>query len=173
MALQVERGASRADLIDRLLELMPRARRQFQASLPEDVSTELANVTPHQFEALHILHRLRDGGEAPMGPTMNELARHQRCALSTATALVDRLIRQGLADRVSDPEDRRVVHIVPTERGDGLLRRFTSTKHAMMVELLAPLSDAELTTLLRLLDKVAAATAHATPALKTMEVGDD
>src|SRR5438309_11470815 len=173
MALQAARAPSRADHINRLLELMPRARRQFQAHLPEDVSVERANVTPHQFEALHILHRLRDGGEAPIGATMNELARQQHCALSTATALVDRLIRQGLADRVPDPEDRRVVHIVPTERGDGLLRRFTAAKQAMMVELLAPLSDAELTTLLRLLDKVAAATAHATPAPKTMEVGDD
>jgi|SRR5438105_2718926 len=173
MTLQAARAPSRADRINRLLELMPRARRQFQANLPEDVSVELANVTPHQFEALHILHRLRDGGEAPIGATMNELARQQHCALSTATALVDRLIRQGLADRVPDPEDRRVVHIVPTERGDGLLRRFTSAKQAMMVQVLAPLSDAELATLVRLLDKVASAASRPTPKLKTVEVRDD
>ena len=173
MALHPAPAPTRAQLIDRLLELMPRARRQFQASLPEDVSDELAGVTPHQFEALHMLHRVRAAGETPGGATMNELARHQQCALSTATALVDRLIRQGLADRVPDPEDRRVVHIVPTERGDGLLRRFTQAKHAMMIELLAPLSDEELTTLLRLLDKVAAAASGATAARETVEVVGD
>jgi len=65
------------------------------------------------------------------------------------------------------------VHIVPTERGDGLLRRFTQAKHAMMIELLAPLSDEELTTLLRLLDKVAAAASGATAARETVEVVGD
>lgn len=172
MAIQAERAFSRAGLIERLVEVMPRARRQFQASLPEDVSEELAGVTPHQFEALHILHRLRGVGEAPMGATMNELARHQHCALSTATALVDRLIRQGLADRFPDPEDRRVIHIVPTARGDRLLRRFTEAKHAMMIELLAPLNDAELATLLHLLNKVASAASPLTPAPETAEVVD-
>jgi DNA-binding MarR family transcriptional regulator len=173
LGLHAEPAPSRAELIVRLLRLMPRVRRQFQARLPADVGDELAGVTPHQFEALHMLHHLRGDGDAAEGTTMNELARHQQCALSTATALVDRLIRQGLAERSSDPEDRRVVRIALTTRGERLLRRFTDAKHAFMVEALTPLSDAELTTLLRLFDKVAAVVPATTPRVHAMELGDD
>ena len=173
MGLNAAPAPSRAELIDRLLGLMPRVRRQFQARMPADVGDELAGITPHQFEALHMLHHVRDEGAAAGGATMNELARHQQCALSTATALVDRLIRQGLAERSSDPDDRRVVRIALTTRGERLLSRFTDAKHAFMVEALAPLSDAELAALLRLFAKVAAVVPPMTPIVHAMEVGLD
>jgi len=75
---------------------------------------------------------------------MNEIARMQQCALSSASALVDRVIRLGFAERLSDPDDRRIIHIVPTKVGLEMLDRFDAARKAVALEALAPLSDDDL-----------------------------
>ena len=86
---------------------------------------------------------------------MTELARLQNCALSSATALVDRLIAQGLAERRPDPLDRRVIRIAPTAGGAELVKRFEIERRRIAVEALAPLRDDEVATLLQLMRKLA------------------
>jgi DNA-binding MarR family transcriptional regulator len=88
------------------------------------------------------------------GATMNEIARMQQCALSSASALVDRMIRLGFAERRSDSEDRRIIHIAPTALGEQMLDRFDEARKAVALEALAPLSDDDLETLVRLMSKV-------------------
>jgi DNA-binding MarR family transcriptional regulator len=149
--------STREELADELFALFPALRRRFQAGLPEDLSSEICTVTPHQLEALHLLAH-HDADRLAAGHTMNELARAQGCALSSATALVDRLIRQGLAERISDPEDRRVVRIAPTARGRELTRRFAEAKRRIAMTAFEALADDELRTLIRLLRKTAIAT---------------
>jgi DNA-binding MarR family transcriptional regulator len=135
-------------LAQQVLELVPRLRRRFEQSLPPELRDELNTVTVHQLEALrHLSH----GG----GLTMAELAQAQGIGLSSATALADRLIRQGLAQRTSDPADRRVVRIVPTDSALRLVERFAAVKRRGAVQALAALSDDEVRTLLALLTKVA------------------
>ena len=75
---------------------------------------------------------------------MNEVARMQQCALSSASALVDRMIRLGFAERRNDPEDRRIIRIVPTPLGEQMLLRFDEARQAVALEALAPLSDQDL-----------------------------
>jgi len=143
-----ERALAREDLADQVLAVIPRLRNRFQQILPEDLREELASVTVHQMEALS---HLMDSG----GLTMNELAQAQRIGLSSATALADRLLRQGLAQRTSDPNDRRVVRLVPTDAAVEMVRRFTSAKRSSAVHGLDALDDDEVLTLLRLLTKIA------------------
>lgn len=57
------------------------------------------------------------------GATMSQLARGLRMTLSTATGVADRLTAQGLARRDSDPSDRRLVWLYPTEAGLALVDR--------------------------------------------------
>jgi DNA-binding MarR family transcriptional regulator len=128
---------------------VPRLRRRFEQSLPPELRDELNTVTVHQLEALR--HLSSSGGL-----TMAELAQAQGIGLSSATALADRLIRQGLAQRTSDPADRRVVRIVPTDSALRLVERFAAHKRRGAVEALAALSDDEIRSLLALLSKVAA-----------------
>lgn len=52
----------------------------------------------------------------------SELARDLNLTSSAATALVDRLERQGVAGRVQHPVDRRRFLIRLTARGEGMLR---------------------------------------------------
>jgi len=142
---------ARQEVVTQLLALIPELRRRFQTSLPAELTAELCGGTPHQLEALHMLAQQDGSGR---GATMNELARWQHCALSTATALVDRLVQQGLAERVSNPDDRRVVWIVPTDRARVLLGKFVEAKRQMVLAALWNLDDAELDTLVTLLNKV-------------------
>jgi DNA-binding MarR family transcriptional regulator len=125
---------------------VPRLRRRLQAVFSGELEEQFGSPTVHQMEALQLLHLTMPHGQPRPGATMNELARRQGCALSTATALVDRLLRHGLAERVPDPEDRRVVRIVPTAKG---------LKRTAALQALAPLSDDDLDTLTRLLGAVA------------------
>ena len=92
------------------------------------------------------------------GATMSEIARQQRCALSSATALVDRLLAQGLAGRRPDATDRRVIRIAPTAVGEELLTRFQRGRHRIAMQAFAPLSDEDLEVLLHLFQKIAAGT---------------
>jgi DNA-binding MarR family transcriptional regulator len=86
---------------------------------------------------------------------MAELAQVQSIGLSSATALADRLLRQGLAQRTSDPHDRRVVRVVPTDAAVQLVERFAVAKRRTALRALAALNDDEASNLLTLLAKIA------------------
>ncbi len=67
-------------------------------------------LTPNECKALYSL----DGERSR---TMKELAAAWSCDASTATWLVDRLERLGLAERRNRPQDRRVRLVVLTAKG--------------------------------------------------------
>ncbi len=71
-------------------------------------------ISPYQLHALHTL------AHNPL--TMGELAEEMNITLSSATALVDRLVKNRWVERREDPEDRRIVRLVITERGRELYR---------------------------------------------------
>lgn len=139
--------ARRDAVAQQILELLPRLRRQFELAVPDALRDERAAVTVHQMEALcHLI--------GSRGMTMNELAQAQSIGLSSATSLADRLLRQGLAQRTSDPGDRRVVRLVPTDTAIEMVRRFSSAKRRIAMRTLAALDDDEAATLLALLAKM-------------------
>jgi len=141
----------RDELADLLFGYIGGLKRQLMASVPDELKGEFGAVTWHQVGALEQLRAAtRTGG----GATMNEIARMQQCALSSASALVDRVIRLGFAERRSDPEDRRIIHIVPTQLGLEMLDRFDEARKAVALEALAPLSDADLERLVLLMGKI-------------------
>jgi DNA-binding MarR family transcriptional regulator len=54
---------------------------------------------------------------------MSKLAVGLRCEPSNVTGLVDRLEKHGLVERRTDPQDRRIKLIAPTEAGTELSGR--------------------------------------------------
>jgi len=142
---------SRSRPADAGLALRPAAKRRLQSRVADELRSELSRLTWHQVEALKQL----SAPHGSAGATMTELARLQNCALSSATALVDRLIAQGLAERRPDPLDRRVIRIAPTAGGAELVKRFEIERRRIAVEALAPLRDDEVATLLQLMRKLA------------------
>ena len=141
----------RDELADALFGYIGGLKRRLMASVPEELKGEFGAVTWHQVGALE---QLRAAMVTSSGATMNEIARMQQCALSSASALVDRMIRLGFAERRNDPEDRRIIHIVPTALGEQMLNRFDEARKTVALEALAPLSDQDLETLVSLMAKV-------------------
>lgn len=103
-------------------------------------------LTPNDSRALSAL-------DPTEGRTMRSLAVEWACDASNATWIVDRLERQGLAERRANPADRRVTLVVLTKTG-------AATKRDLMEEFFVPpagllqLSTSELETLAVLLEKI-------------------
>ena len=144
-------NARRDELADALFGYIGGLKRRLMASVPDELRGEFGAVTWHQVGALE---QLRAAMQTSSGATMNEIARMQQCALSSASALVDRMIRLGFAERRNDPEDRRIIHIVPTALGEQMLEKFDDARKTVALKALAPLSDADLEMLVRLMGKV-------------------
>ena len=139
---------SRQD-IGRYMRAMAEMKRRFERALPDDLRDELGGLTLTQCEALGFLAENR-------AASMHDLARHQRVSMSSCTALVDRLQRQGLVDRADDPADRRVVRVVPTEQGLRFTARFSDHKRRVSLSAIAALSPEELDVFVSLLTRMLA-----------------
>jgi DNA-binding MarR family transcriptional regulator len=143
--------ARRDELADLLFGYIGGVKRRLMASVPEELRDEFGAVTWHQVAALE---QLRAATTTSSGATMNEIARMQQCALSSASSLVDRMIRLGFAERVSDAQDRRIIHIVPSKLGLQMLDRFDEARKTVALEALAPLNDTDLEQLVLLMRKI-------------------
>lgn len=88
-------------------------------------------------------------------PTMRELSRALSVPLSTATRMVSLWVDNGWAQRLSDPDDRRIIRVALTDSGRRLhdIMEDHLGQHAR--EILACLTAEERIILLTLLGKVA------------------
>ena len=73
---------------------------------------------------------------------------------ATITGLVDTLERDGLVTRTPHPEDRRMMSVGLTARGEKLLAEIMPEHFRRMAWLMEPLSETERKTFVRLLTKV-------------------
>lgn len=92
---------------------------------------------------------------AEMGPcSQNLLGRLTAMDAATIKGVVDRLVRRGLVETRPDPEDGRLVVVLPTAAGQAVIARATANAFAITEETLAPLDAAERATLLALLARL-------------------
>lgn len=95
---------------DELAAASLRLLRAFAALAEQSLDATAPELTLQQFRALTVLHE--DGPKSAAS-----LAASLGIAPSTLTRLGNRLVRDGLADRVTDPDDRRAVVLSATRRG--------------------------------------------------------
>jgi DNA-binding MarR family transcriptional regulator len=89
------------------------------------------------------------------GPrTPAELAEAAGVTRATMTGLVDTLERDGFVKREPDPDDRRMMSVRLTAKGDRFLNDFLPHHFKTIASLMAPLSESERKTLVRLLGKI-------------------
>lgn len=93
--------------------------------------------------------------------TMSELARAMHMQKQRMTKIVDGLIEHGLAERVSDPCDRRIVRIRLTDKAFAYIDKFLDEYAVYFREIIDGISDSDkeelgaaLKTLLRILKTV-------------------
>ena len=114
-------------------------------------------VTDQQYNVLRILR-----GAGPGGLPTLEIAHRMIEQAPGITRLIDRLEKKGLVVRRRCETDRRQVYCVLAPAGRRLLARMDAPV-AKMDSLLAPLSDDDIATLIRLLDALRAALASPQP----------
>jgi len=135
------------EFVERLLELQPRLQSALQVQLPSDIAARLGPVTPHQLEAL---------GRLPHeGITMREFAKAVGISGAAATALADRMIRGGLAERRYDPNDRRTVRLAPTPQALETLEVVHSWRRQSVAKMLERLDSVQVTSFLEVLSALA------------------
>lgn len=128
-----------------ITEIMPVIVREFARR--EDNALSRGTISCAQMVALDYLC------ERPQA-RLTEIARHLGVRTSSASVLIDRLIRHGLMSRHSDLKDRRVTWIRVTARGRRVYAQIIDQKRRSIAEVFAPLTDSERRTYLRILTKV-------------------
>jgi DNA-binding MarR family transcriptional regulator len=125
--------AELVDTIERLFrQLTWQGRQQFTRRL------EAFGLTMPQYAVLYMIREL--GPAAKMG----EVAESIQLPPSSMTSITDRLVRQGLVERGTLPEDRRAVVANLTEPGRELIERIEAARHHDLVEMLEGVSDGDL-----------------------------
>jgi DNA-binding MarR family transcriptional regulator len=110
----------------------------------EQIGTDL---TPTQWA---VLAKLLERGPC----SQNLLGRLTAMDAATIKGVVDRLVKRGLLNTGLDPEDGRLIVVSLTEEGTEVATRNVAAAFAITDETLAPLSERERETFLRLLAKL-------------------
>lgn len=105
------------------------------------------DLTMQQFNILRILR----GNAAPLSTL--QIRERMLDKMSDTSRIVDRLIIKGLARKVINKSDKRLVDVSISERGKKLLQK-TDVFETEIEQLIGNLSEAEAKTLNKLLDKI-------------------
>ena len=105
------------------------------------------NITSAQMIMLVSIH---DHGQCKL----KTLAKGRGISPPTATGLIDRLVRAGYVKRGSDPQDRRVVIVSLTKKGENVVKGFLSTVRNRWKNILIHLTKKEQEQYLDILRKV-------------------
>jgi DNA-binding MarR family transcriptional regulator len=111
------------------------------------------DMSPGRFTVLMLLYDKLQGEPLPQTPA--DLAEKAGVTRATITGLVDTLERDGLVTREHDSGDRRMMLVHLTHKGHATLREILPGHFRRMAALMAPLSEHDRKTLVRLLNKVA------------------
>ncbi len=101
---------------------------------------------------LTILLILKDAREETM--SMGEIARELGVSLPTASGLVDRLSREGLATRLASDSDRRIVLVHLNANGKAVLRRMLRLLDDLLMRLLGDMGEEEQESFVAAVDRV-------------------
>ena len=127
----------------RLLTCTQLIERRVRSGLREEFGTTLP-----RFDLMAQLERHREGLR------MNELSRMLMVTGGNITAIVDQLEKEGLVERLDEPDDRRAFRIRLTRSGDKTFAEMARAHEQWVVELLEGLTRREHDELLKLLAKL-------------------
>lgn len=130
----------------RLLRFMRGAEGDLREMLRVDHDTTLP-----RFDVMAALYRRREG------LTMGELSRMLLVSNGNATAVVDRLERDGLARRSGSTTDRRTVFVTLTAEGLAAFDRYAASHETEISRILGGLTEAEIMQMTEMLKKMGAA----------------
>jgi DNA-binding MarR family transcriptional regulator len=151
---------SRAELTREVLEAQQEVMRElFGATLGDLLEIDL---TMAQLKALAVVQRHPNC-------TIGMLSEQLGVKPPAASLLVDKLVRDGLAQRLRDRSDGRRVFVQPTVKGGNLISRIRHGRHSVLERWVGELADDDLIALNRGI-RVLAAVARGFPIQRSADV---
>lgn len=111
-------------------------------------------VSASQWAVMRVLHRASENGEHAV--RLTDLSERLLIKPPSVTGVIDRLQRDGLVARATQPDDLRVRRVTLTDKGRTLVDGVMLGHVDQIKKILAGLSDEELATLLALHEKITA-----------------
>lgn len=108
-----------------------------------------ANISPSQYNILRILR-----GAGVEGRTMGEISERMINRDPDVTRLADRMVKRGLARRMRDADDRRVVKLFITQAGLDLLAQLDPDVDRYLDDALGGLEESKQRQLIELLGEL-------------------
>ena len=136
------------ELIPEIIKLqrkVDRTRRQYELDVWMDLPITMAQ--------LKSLFFISNQGSAHSG----KLATALGVTPTNITGIIDRLVKQGLVSRTEDTQDRRVILLQATARGEELVVKLRERRRGYLAQVLTHLSVDELATLVQGLNFLARA----------------
>jgi DNA-binding MarR family transcriptional regulator len=104
-------------------------------------------VTVPQLAILEFLHR---AGEA----SMSDMAHNMNVTTAAMTGIIDRLVRDGYVGRLHDEQDRRVIRIKLTAKGNSIVKSIIEKKRHLTTRIFSTLSHSEREEYLKILNRI-------------------
>jgi DNA-binding MarR family transcriptional regulator len=111
----------------------------FRRVAREETTQSTRRFDPSRF----VLAAVMKQGPIPM----SEIGKRMDISKPYMTALVDKLIREGLVKRIPDVHDRRVVNVVITRAGRDTLKEFRKNTRKIIMENLSSLTSDDVSAL--------------------------
>ena len=136
---------SLSEFSDQVVEIMPVIAREFYKKQTGEFYK--MKITMPQFVVLEILHR---EGQS----RMTDLARLINVSTAAMTGIVDRLVRDGYVARASDPDDRRIIKVGLTAKGDKAVKNIVDQRKQIFSRIFGVLSQEDREEYLKILVSV-------------------
>ncbi|MCL5784172.1 MAG: MarR family transcriptional regulator [Patescibacteria group bacterium] len=85
---------------------------------------------------------------------MADFAQHFSITMPSATALINKLVEEGLLKRIENKEDRRVVQIKLSQKGEKVVKEIARHRNDKLSRILSFIPEDDKTELLRIVEKI-------------------
>lgn len=133
------------EFADQLNKIMPTIIKEFARRHANELYK--GKITLPQFFILNYLH---ENGESKM----TDLAHFVKVTSAAMTGVIDRLVKYKYVLRVSDPEDRRIIKIKLTAKGEEFIKKINQQRRSMVINIFGKISVAERDEYLKILTRI-------------------
>lgn len=134
------------DYVEKFEKLMPGFMKVFHSN--DNNWLEELNITIAQCV---VLQNLADNDNCKM----SDLSESIGVTMGNITGMIDRIEKEDLVKRVADSEDRRIIRVQLTQKGNEVVKKIFNRKRKNLTSVLSKLSDSDRINLLKIMEKIA------------------
>ncbi|WHY02918.1 MarR family transcriptional regulator [Neobacillus sp. DY30] len=133
------------ELIDRYVSVSFEVNKKAESLIKSQIEEDLT-IDQH-----YIIGYIKNTKEC----TSSELAEAFEVNKSAITAIINRLADKGLIERTRDENDRRVVYLTLSDKGQELIQKTQEKVHLLVESLITQFDEAEITNFINTYEKLA------------------